>query len=116
MKTELEKKAQDIAKKIAKETADKILKTKPVSCEENIEFSNIEKGQYVARIEDGVAIPLDKGFLQGGYIKGGEFNPIGLAYHSEQEYFGCKETLKNGISKLEEMNNNAKITKTEDFK
>lgn len=107
MKTELEKKAQDIAKKIAKETADKILKTKPVSCEENVDYSNIDKGQYVAQIEDGVAIPLRDSVLYKAIDdcrdKGASFVMLTLNENCEIEYknIDCENVI---------------LTKTEDSK
>ena len=107
MKTELEKKAQEVLKNLAKETVDKILKTKPVSCEENIDFSNIEKGQYIAQIEDSVAIPLKDDVLCKAVDdcrdKGAAFVMLTLNKNCEIEYknIDCENVI---------------LTKTEDSK
>ena len=101
MKTELENKSKEIVKNLAKETSDEILKTKPVSCEENIDFSNIEKCQYIARIEDGVAIPLRDDVLCKAIDdcrdKGTAFVMLTLNQNCEIEYknIGCENVILN---------------------
>ena len=94
-------KADEIIKNLAKETADKILKTKPAPCEENIDYSNIEKGQYIARIEDGVAIPLRDSVLYKAIDdcrdKGTAFVMLTLNQNCEIEYknIDCENVILN---------------------
>ena len=64
-------------------------------------YSNIKKGQYVAKIQDNVAIPVCDNFSQGGYVKKGECSLIGVVAPAEHYFIGNK--IDN--STLEKINN-----------
>ena len=101
MKKAISSKVIGMVKILAKENADNILKTEPVSHKENIDYSNIKKGQYVAKIQDNVAIPVCDNFSQGGYVKKGECSLIGVVAPAEHYFIGNK--IDN--STLEKINN-----------
>lgn len=51
---------KDIIREMCADAFNQAMKSQPVLSKINIDYSNIKDGQYVARIEDDVAIPYSE--------------------------------------------------------
>jgi hypothetical protein len=56
-------KVNKVIKKMCSDAFSRVMEAQPILIDDAIDYSNIKNGQYIARIEDDVAITCDKFLL-----------------------------------------------------